>query len=131
MKDVLIQYGVEIIAAIVIALIGVISAWLARVLAKKMELSNIAAAQKEVTTAAQETVLELKQTVVDDLKAAAKDNKLTKEEVADLSAKLLMMTLNKLSASTLKLLASASIYIPALIKSAGEAFIAKKYKDGE
>ena len=131
MKDVLIQYGVEILAAIVIALIGVIGAWLARVLAKKMELSNIAAAQKEVTTAAQETVLELKQTVVDDLKAAAKDNKLTKEEVADLSAKLLMMTLNKLSASTLKLLASASIDIPALIKSAGEAFIAKKYKDGE
>ena len=131
MKDVLIQYGVEILAAVVLALIGTIGAWLASILAKKMELANIASAQKEVTTAAQATVLELKQTVVDDLKAAATDNKLTKEEVAELGVKLLAMTLSKLSASALKLLESAKVDITALIKSAGESFIAKNYKDGE
>lgn len=123
MKDVLIQYGVEILAAIVIALIGVFGAWLARVMAKKIELSNIASAKDEVISAAQQTVLDLKQTVVDDLKKAAKDGKLTPDEIADLGVKLLSVTIAKLSIPTIKLLEAAKIDITALIKSAGEAYI--------
>lgn len=131
MKDVLIQYGVEILVTLTVALIGVVGAWLAKVLAQKIELSNIASAQKEVTTAAQDTVLELKQTIVDGLKEAAEDNKLTKEEIAELGVKLLTMTMPKISASTIKLLEAAKVDISAMIKSVAESFIAKKYKTDE
>lgn len=124
MKEILIQYAVEIVAAIVVALIGVIGAWLAKILAKRMELKNINEAKSEVISAAEQTVLDLKQTVVDDLKEAAKDGKLTKEEVAALGVKLLEITTSKLSASTIKLLEAANVDITALIKSTAEAYIA-------
>lgn len=123
MKDILIQYGVEVIVALVVALLGMFGAWLAKVMAKKIELSNIASAKDEVISAAQQTVLDLKQTIVDDLKKAAKDGKLTPEEVADLGVKLLSVTIEKLSIPTIKLLEAAKIDISALIKSAGEAYI--------
>lgn len=123
MKDILIQYGVEVIVAIVVALLGMFGAWLAKVTAKKIELSNIASAKDEVISAAQQTVLDLKQTIVDDLKKAAKDGKLTPEEIADLGVNLLSVTIAKLSIPTIKLLEAAKIDISALIKSAGEAYI--------
>lgn len=124
MKEILIQYAVEIMAALVIALIGVIGAWLSKILAKRMELKNINAAKGEVISAAEQTVLDLKQTVVDDLKAAAEDGKLSKEEIAELGAKLLSITLKKLSAPTIKLLEAAKVDITALIQSTAEAYIA-------
>ena len=123
MKEILIQYAVEIMAALVIALIGVIGAWLSKILAKRMELKNINAAKSEVISAAEQTVLDLKQTMVDDLKAAAKDGKLSKEEVAALGVKLLSITTSKLSASTIKLLEAAKVDITALIQSTAEAYI--------
>ena len=125
MKEILIQYAVEIAASLVLALIGIIGAWLAKILADKLKLSNVKDGVKIVETAAEQTVLELKQTVVDDLKAAAEDGKLSKEEIAMLSAKLISMTMSKLSASVIVLLTKAKIDIVALIKSAGEAFIAE------
>ena len=73
MKDILIQYGVEVVVALVVALLGMFGAWLAKVMAKKIELSNIASAKDEVISAAQQTVLDLKQTVVDDLKEELED----------------------------------------------------------
>lgn len=125
MKEILIQYAVEIAASIVLALIGIFGAWLSKLLADKIKLSNIKDGVKIVESAAEQTVLELKQTVVDDLKAAAKDGKLSKEEIADLGAKLVSMTISKLSTAVLDLLVKARIDIVALIKSAGEAFIAE------
>lgn len=125
MKEILIQYAVEIAASLVLALIGVLGAWLSKLLADKIKLANIKDGVKIVESAAEQTVLELKQTVVDDLKAAAEDGKLTKEEIADLGAKLISTTIRKLSVSVLDLLAKAKIDIVALIKSAGEAFIAE------
>lgn len=124
MKEILIQYAVEIAGALLIALISVIGAWLAKILAKQMELKNINAARNEVISAAEQTVLDLKQTVVDDLKAAAEDGKLSKEEIAELGAKLLSITLKKLSAPTIKLLEAAKVDITALIQSTAEAYIA-------
>ena len=124
MKEILIQYAVDIAASLVVVLIGIIGAWLSKILAKRMELENINAAKSEVISAAEQTVLDLKQTMVDDLKAAAKDGKLSKEEVAALGVKLLSITTSKLSASTIKLLEAAKVDITALIQSTAEAYIA-------
>lgn len=47
----------------------------------------------------EQTVLELQQTVVDDLKAASADGKLTQDEITELGKKLLQGTLAKMSDS--------------------------------
>lgn len=123
MKDILIEHGVNIAVYLIVTLIGVLGAWLSSKLAKKLELANIKTATAEVVSATQTTVLELQQTIVDDLKAKAKDGKLTESEIAELGMKLLETTASKLSASVIKLLEAAKVDVTALIKSTAEAYI--------
>lgn len=123
MKDILIEYGVNIAVYLIVTLIGVFGAWISSKIAKKLELANIKAATENVVSATQTTVLELQQTVVDDLKAAAGDGKLTETEIKELGVKLLDMTVSKLSEPVRKLLESAKVDLTALIKSTAEAYI--------
>ena len=71
--DILIENAVNIAAAFFIALIGVFGAWLTAKLGKATQLDNVNHAQQELIKLAQITVGELKQTVVDGMKAAHKD----------------------------------------------------------
>ena len=125
MAQELITYGVQIAATLLITLIGVFGAWLTMKIGKSTHLENINAAQKEVIRAAKITVGELQQTVVDDLKAASQDGKLTKEEISSLGRQLIDMTVQKLSMPTYDLLKSASVDLEALITGAGESWISK------
>ena len=72
---------------------------------------------------AQQTVMELQQTVVDNLKAASADGKLTKEEIAELKELLLDGAMDKLSDTAKNMLTAAGVDISAVIRGAGEAFI--------
>lgn len=123
MIGVLIEYAVEIVATVILTLIGVLGAWLTAKLAKKTQLANIMTAVNEVTLAAQTTVGELKQTIVDDLKAARKDGKLTDKEITDLNGRLITLAMEKLSAPAYNLLQAASVDVEALIRGAGENWI--------
>ena len=80
--NILIENAVNITAAFFIALIGVFGAWLTAKLGKATQLDTVNRAQQELIKLAQITVGELKQTVVDGMKAAHTDGKLTKEEIA-------------------------------------------------
>ena len=82
--SILIENAVNIVAAFFIALIGVFGAWLTAKLGKATQLDTVNRAQQELIKLAQITVGELKQTVVDGMKAASKDGKLSKEEIAQL-----------------------------------------------
>ena len=77
--QILIENAVNIAAAFFIALIGVFGAWLTAKLGKATQLDTVNHAQQELIKLTQITVGELKQTVVDGMKAAHKDGKLTKE----------------------------------------------------
>lgn len=123
MTEILIESAVEIAAALVITLIGVLGTWLTLKLGKRQELATINAAQQEVIGLAQQTVGELQQTVVDGLKAAHADGKLTKEEIATLGKLLAEKTMEKMSATTIKLLNAAASDINSLIVGAGENWI--------
>lgn len=81
MTNVIIENLVQIVATLIVTLIGVLGAWLTAKIAKRAELSNISTATDEAIRAAQTTVLELQQTTVDKLKAASADGKLTKAEI--------------------------------------------------
>ena len=120
---ILIENAVEIVAAFFIALIGVFGAWLTAKLGKATQLDTVNRAQQELIKLAQITVGELKQTVVDGMKAAHKDGKLTKEEIASLGQLLLEKTTAKLSASALDVLTAARVDISALITGTAEQLI--------
>ena len=81
MNSVIIETIVSVAANLAITLIGVLGAWLVAQIGKTQQLNTINAAVGELTNAAETTVLELQQTVVDGLKEASADGKLTKEEI--------------------------------------------------
>lgn len=125
MMDVIIENAVAIVATLLMTLIGVLGTWLTAKLAKREELTNINAAQQEAIKAAQITVGELQQTLVEGLKAGHEDGKLTKEEIETLGKLLVDKTLKKMSASAIGVLNAAAVDITALIKGAGEDWIQK------
>ena len=121
--DILIENAVNIIAAFFIALIGVFGAWLTAKLGTATQLDTVNKAQQELIKLAQITVGELKQTVVDGMKAAHKDGKLSKEEIAQLGHLLFEKTTAKLSASAMDVLTAAQVDISALITGTAEHLI--------
>lgn len=123
MELVIMENLVEIVVALVLTLISVLGAWLTAKIGKNKSLENIHAAQQEVMQMATVTVNELQQTLVDGLKAAHEDGKLTKDEIIMLGEKLLEGTVAKMSDTTFKLLDAAGVDIVALIQGAGEAWI--------
>ena len=127
--DILIENAVNIAAAFFIALIGVFGAWLTAKLGKATQLDTVNHAQQELIKLAQITVGELKQTVVDGMKAAHTDGKLTKEEIAQLGQLLYDKTTAKLSASAMDVLTAAQVDISALITGTAEHLIGQMRED--
>lgn len=125
MDTVIIETAVSVLANLAVTLIGVFGAWLLMQISKSQKLSTINTAVDELTGAAEQTVLELQQTVVDDLKAASADGKLTKEEVEVLGKKLIDGALAKMSGSAMDVLKAANVDVNAIITGAGEALIAR------
>ena len=127
--NILIENAVNITAAFFIALIGVFGAWLTAKLGKATQLDTVNRAQQELIKLAQITVGELKQTVVDGMKAASKDGKLTKDEIAQLGQLLFEKTTAKLSASAMDVLTAAQVDISALITGTAEHLIGQMKAD--
>jgi len=121
--NILIENAVNITAAFFIALIGVFGAWLTAKLGKATQLDTVNHAQQELIKLAQITVGELTQTVVDGMKAAHTDGKLTKEEIAQLGQLLFDKTTAKLSTSAMDVLTAAQVDISALITGTAEHLI--------
>ena len=121
----LIENGVQVAVSLVVALIGVAGTWLSIQIGKVKQLQTVQLATDEAKDAAITTVLELQQTVVDDLKAASVDGKLTKEEIAKLKNDLISMSMAKLSDTSVKILTAAGVDISAIIAGVGEALIQK------
>ena len=127
--DILIENAVSIATAFFIALIGVFGAWLTAKLGKATQLDTVNRAQQELIKLAQITVGELKQTVVDGMKAASKDGKLTKDEIVQLGQLLFEKTTAKLSASAMDVLTAAQVDISALITGTAEHLIGQMKED--
>lgn len=123
MATIIIETVVDILAELAIMLIGVGGTWLTIQMGKSKHIQSINAAQQEVIAMAQITVGELKQTVVDKLKAANEDGKLTSAEIQKLGFDLVVLTTAKLSDPTRKLLRAAGVDVAALIRGAGEDWI--------
>ena len=131
MTDAIINVIAQVLATLLITLIGVLGAWLTAKIGKRVELSNINKAKDELILAAQQTVMELQQTVVEGLKDVAIDGKLSEEEITELSGLLVNKTKEKMSLPAIKLLEAAAVDVNALIRGAGEALINQMHEVAE
>lgn len=125
MMEAIITNAVELIAALLMTLIGVLGTWLTVKVGKRQELQALAVAISEAVGMARMTVDELQQTIVVDLKASREDGKLSKSEITMLSEKLWSMTCEKMSSSAINIIEAANIDLRGLIQGAGEAFISQ------
>jgi hypothetical protein len=131
MNEAIISLIAQVISTSLITLIGVLGAWLTTKIGQRVELSNINKAKDELIIAAQQTVMELQQTVVEKLKDKAADGKLTEEEITELGFLLVDKTKKKMSLSAIGVLEAASVDIVALIRGAGEALINQMHEEME
>ena len=125
MNTVIIESVVSVAANLAITLIGVLGAWLLAQIGRNQRLNSINMAVGELTSAAETTVMELQQTIVEGLKEASADGKLTRDDISTLGEMLYEGTMQKMSASVIDVLEVAEVDISAVIKGAGEALIAK------
>ena len=123
MTDVIIENIVRIVAAFLMMLISVGGAYLTSLIAKHEKLKAISEATQQVIDAAIQTTGELQQTVVNDMKAASADGKLSNEEINTLYHDVVVLTLDKLSVPTINLLNAVGADIEAIIHGATEDWI--------
>lgn len=124
MTNTIFETVLNIVATLLITLIGVLGTWLTAKVTKGKQLQNTNTAIDAVINAAQLTVLELQQTIVDGWKEANADGKLTDEQIDNLGELLILKTKEKLSNPVCELIESAGIDIVTIIQGAGEAYIA-------
>lgn len=128
MNEVIIETVVQIVATLLLTLIGVLGTWLTVKIGKRQELQSIAAATNEATHAAQTVVLSLQQTVVEGMKAACEDGKLSESEINELTALLLEKAMAQISEPAKNILIASGKDISAIIQDAGEALIGQMKK---
>lgn len=127
--QVAIQYAAEIIALILISVIGILGSYILNKIRQNKNLQNIGIATEQVIAATQETVRRLQQTLVEAYKAASPDGKLTPEQIAELKTKVQLITLEELAQPTLNLLIGAKIDVESMITNAAEAYINEMKQD--
>ena len=123
MTDVIIENIVRIVAALLMMLISVGGAYLTSLIARNEKLKSIGMATQQIVDAALQTAGELQQTMVNDLKAASADGKLSEGDIQMLYHDVIDLTLDKLSMPTVNLLNSVGADIEAIIHGATEDWI--------
>ena len=130
MFEAAINSAAQILFGILIAIIGIIGAGVMVKLSKREDLANIAAATDEAIKAAKQTAAALQQQLVEGMKAAHEDGKLTEQEIQQLGVMLLNTAMRKLSDPAKEILIAAGKDITAIIQDAAEAWIQKNHKSG-
>lgn len=119
----ILEYLAEFVAILLMTALGIFGSWVLNKIKQKKGLENIALATEQVIAAAQLTVGELQQTLVDAWKERQENGKLTAEQIVELKEKTITITMKKLSEPTLKLLEAAKVDVKAIITSAAESYI--------
>jgi len=113
----------EIMATAAITAIGIAGAWLTAKIGQGKHLDNIATATDLLTSATQQTVEQLNQTIVERYRSEAKNGKLTKEQITQLGNELFYWTKRKLSSPVVNLLETAKTDVNAAIEGAAQSYI--------
>lgn len=120
---VLIEQTVTTVARLLEALVLAYGAWALEKFGKNKKLQNLSLANDKVVKLVKQTVRELNQTIVNQLKAEAFDGKLTGDQIDDLNARLLTTVKAKLDEATIELITAAGADLDALITGECEAYL--------
>lgn len=123
MYEMIIEFAGQILGELILALIGLAGAWVLAKMAKHKELENISIATSEAVHTAQQSAAALQQTMVEGMKAAHEDGKLTEQEIQELGVMLLNTAMKKLSDPAKNILIAAGKDITAIIQDAAESWI--------
>lgn len=123
MFDAIIETVAAILAELGVAALMVLFAWVGAKVGTNKKLANVNEAKAEVEDAALQTVKELQQTIVGDLKAAAIDGKLTQDEITKLGHTTMTLVMAKLSEPCKKVLVAAGVDLEIYIKGAAEKWV--------
>lgn len=122
---VLIEQVVTTLARLLEALVLAYGAWALEKFGKNKKLQNLNLANQELCKIVKQTVRELNQTIVAELKEKSPDGKLTDIQIADLNARLLTLVKAKTDEVTIALLTAAGADLDALITGQCEAYLDK------
>ena len=122
---VLIEQVVTTVARVLEALVLAYGAWALEKFGKNKKLQNLNLANQELCKIVKQTVRELNQTIVAELKEKSPDGKLTDIQIADLNARLLTLVKAKTDEVTIALLTAAGTDLDALITGQCEAYLDK------
>lgn len=131
MREVFIEVGTQIVFDLLMLLVGVLFAYLSKLIAKSKKLEHIAIAMSELERVTTNVVGDLQQTVVDGLKAASENGKLSKNDIEWLGKQLIEKAAAQISIPTAETLQAAGVDIEAMIHSIAESWIAEIKREGE
>lgn len=131
MREVFIQVGTQIIFDLLMLFVGVMFAYLSKLISKSKNLEHIAASMDELERVVTAIVGDLQQTTVEGLKAASEDGKLSKTDIQWLGEELIKKASSQISAPAADTLISAGVDIEGMIHSIAEAWIAEIKREGE
>lgn len=123
MREAIIEVFVQVITAILLGTVSIAFAYVGKWMGQTKKLETVAAAMSQLEDVVQNVVGELQQTMVEGLKAASVDGKLSQEDIYDLGRLLVRKTSEQLSNPAASTLKAAGIDIENMIHSIAEAYI--------
>lgn len=123
MAEIIIEVVVDVLTELAFGALAALFAWVGLKIGTNQKLANINAAKDEVEDAVLQTVKELQQTIVADLKAAAADHKLTQDEIAMLGRNTMALVMAKLSEPCKQVLIAAGVDLEVYIQGAAEKWV--------
>lgn len=121
--NVVIESAANVAAILLAAVLTYAINYLRVIVANKLKMQSTALALSSLDTAVAQTVAELQQTLVEDLKAASEDGKLDDDEIKMLGELLVKGATAKLSEPAAELIKAAGIDIAEYIKSVAEGYV--------
>lgn len=131
MREVIIEVTVQVIGAIVMGVIGIMFAYIGKLIGQNKKLETISSAMNQLEGVVQNVVGELQQTMVEGLKDASVDGKLSNEDIYDLGKLLVQKAKEQLSNPAAATLEAAGIDIEGMIHSMAEAYIERIKRGNE
>lgn len=132
MQDVLIEVGVKLLFALIVATVEVLAYYVMRLLNETKagkEMRNTTEAMNALFSLVQITCAELQQTLVDNLKSAHEDGKLDRDDIAHIQDVLITKVDEKMSQQMFATLHAAGSDLEALILGMAEAWVQAQKKE--
>ena len=130
MGEVIIEVVVKVLGAVLMGVVSVAFAYIGKWVAKTKKLETVAVAMDELERVVKSVVGDLEQTIVEGLKAATEDGKLSKTDIEYLGRELVCRCADQLSYPAAQTLEAAGCDIEGMIHTIAEAYISK-IKRGE